>query len=574
MLKRLGWCLCLLWLCSACTVRPPAPSTAGAPAVSAPTGGSVDTGCSYFHFLWGRVAETGHRFDEALDAYQKSLACDPGAEYVMRELAVYMVKLGRKEEAVRLLDQLLSRHPKDTNILSLKANLFVAMGKNDEAAAAYNAVLALEPANGNAMLLLGSLYARTGRYDKARQVLERLVKLDDRSFIGYQYLAKLYREVKEYDRAAAAYEKALALHWLPSLALEAADLYEYRNQFDKVIAICRRVLVEDPDEEKARQQLVRIYLRQGKLDKALAELKEYRRHARDVDEVDYTIGRVLLENGRYDQAISHFRDMLEREPDSASARYLLALSYGTKGDTKEAARLLRGITPKDDVYEDATMLLVELLVRDKALAEAEAVLTKAVGEAASRRPRFYAGLASLYHRQGRDGDGRKIFQQGLGFYPDDPEIHYDYGLFLDRIGAGDEALTAMEKVLVLEPNNAYALNYIGYTWADSGRKLKEAKAYIERAVELKPDDGFVRDSLGWVYFKLGDAKRAIAELQKALELAMDPVILEHLGDVQHAVGNRKAAIDAYGRAGKLYEKEQDRQRVEAKAKGLRKTPSP
>jgi len=232
------------------------------------------------------------------------------------------------------------------------------------------------------------------------------------------------------------------------------------------------------------------------------------------------------------------------------------------------------VTPADGVYEDAVMLLVEFLVKDKAEAEADALLAKAIADPVSRRPRFYAGLAGLKQRQGQNDAGREIFRKGLALYPKDSQLRYDYGLFLDRSGAGAEALAAMEEVLRLEPDNAYALNYVGYTWADAGHNLEEACKYIEQAVQLRPEDGFVRDSLGWVYFKLGRMEQAAVELRKALKLTKDPVIFEHLGDVEHAAGNQAEAIRAYEHAKGLFGKEADQQRVEEKIKALRTKQSP
>src|SRR5512147_3326686 len=103
----------------------------------------------------------------------------------------------------------------------------------------------------------------------------------------------------------------------------------------------------------------------------------------------------------------------------------------------------------------------------------------------------------------------------------------------------------MQRALARNPDNANALNYIGYTWAERGIRLDEAEKMISRAIELRPEDGFIVDSLGWVYYmrarplvqsgKMDAAQayleRALSELERADELTGgDPVISEHLGD--------------------------------------------
>jgi Flp pilus assembly protein TadD len=100
------------------------------------------------------------------------------------------------------------------------------------------------------------------------------------------------------------------------------------------------------------------------------------------------------------------------------------------------------------------------------------------------------------------------------------------------MGRKQESIDAMKQVLALTPDDAEALNYLGYTYADLGINLEEAESLIQQALALKPDDGYIADSLGWVYFKKGNYRQALKWLNKAVQLVPDdPTILEHLGDV-------------------------------------------
>ena len=103
----------------------------------------------------------------------------------------------------------------------------------------------------------------------------------------------------------------------------------------------------------------------------------------------------------------------------------------------------------------------------------------------------------------------------------------------------------MEKVLELQPDHAEALNYIGYTWADKNMHLEKALEYIFKANELKPDNGFIIDSLGWAYYRLGDFQQAVRELERSVELMPDdPHIFDHLGDVYRSLKKFPEAIKA------------------------------
>jgi tetratricopeptide (TPR) repeat protein len=150
----------------------------------------------------------------------------------------------------------------------------------------------------------------------------------------------------------------------------------------------------------------------------------------------------------------------------------------------------------------------------------------------------------------------------MELFPDNVDLLYSYGIFLEKIKAQEQAMATMQQVLNLEPENAAALNYVGYTWADKDVHLEKAYEYIKKAVDLMPEDGYIRDSLGWVYFKMGDTDQAIIELEKALDMVdSDPVIHEHLGDVYLHKGDEKKALAFYEKAYELYEEEDQKTTV-------------
>ena len=114
---------------------------------------------------------------------------------------------------------------------------------------------------------------------------------------------------------------------------------------------------------------------------------------------------------------------------------------------------------------------------------------------------------------------------------------------MDKLNKWEDSKKILIKLISENPNDAYALNYLGYWWADEGRKLDQAIAMIERAVSHRPSSGFFVDSLGWVHYKLGDPARAVGYLERATELEpSDPEITGHLGDVYWALGRREEAM--------------------------------
>jgi Tfp pilus assembly protein PilF len=166
---------------------------------------------------------------------------------------------------------------------------------------------------------------------------------------------------------------------------------------------------------------------------------------------------------------------------------------------------------------------------------------------------MYVLLASLYQLKKKEDLGRQTFVRAIQAYPDNDQLLYEYGLFLDYRGEHQQAMDVMQKVIKLQPEHAAALNYVGYTWADKKVHLDKAFKYIKRAVELKPDNGYIRDSLGWVYYRQGKLDEAIKTLEEAVRLSPDdPAILDHLGDVYLEAGRTADALRTYKKALKLF----------------------
>ena len=171
-------------------------------------------------------------------------------------------------------------------------------------------------------------------------------------------------------------------------------------------------------------------------------------------------------------------------------------------------------------------------------------------------------VASLRAQTG-DFEGGKALLESLQVGEADDDVLYQLGVLHGLHQRVDEALEYMRRTLEHNPENAHALNYIGYTLAERGERLDEAEAMIRRALEQRPNDGFITDSLGWVYYMRGrplleggDHAQGLEYLEKArdqLSLAAeltggDPVVSEHLGDVHHLLDDKQRALDFYREA--------------------------
>ena len=161
----------------------------------------------------------------------------------------------------------------------------------------------------------------------------------------------------------------------------------------------------------------------------------------------------------------------------------------------------------------------------------------------------YLNLSTLYESIGNSQAGLDFLLDNGQLFQKEPRYHFRVGVLFDKLNKRAESIKSMKQVLLLDPKDAQALNYLGYTYAEMGIHLEEALKYIKQAVAIRPRDAFILDSLGWTYFKLKRYDEAVKALEEAIELVDDDyTIVEHLGDVYSARRAVKRAIKQYQRA--------------------------
>jgi len=535
-----------------------------------PPADETDYSCAYFYFLWGRQAELSLQFAEALEAYEKALICDPEADYIVRKIPLILLRMGRGDEAVTLLKQYLEKKPADTGMRMLLARVYIGLSMYESAAEQYRAVHQQNPEETSSLMLLSEVYLNKGNLPEAEKALQEVLQVDPDSYPAHVLLARIYLSIKQYGRALEEYDRALELSWSTDLLLEKSDVYRMQEKYDDLIKIYREILAADPDDERVALSLVNFLLLVEREEEALAELNRLKSLSRHSGRVDLSIARFYARMEKRDLAVEILRKSLESN-NATDARYLLALILSQDEQYDQALAELQLIPRDAEEYENGLILTVRILRFQEKTEQAVELLEKAVQDEETSSPDLYVMLAALYQLQDKTELGRTTFDRALLAFPEDEELLYEYGLFLDTAGHPDEAISVMEEVIKKYPEHGEALNYVGYSWADKSINLDKALEYIEKAITLKPDNGYILDSLGWVYYRLGRHQEALEALQKAVLLSEDdPTIYEHLGDVFMALGREPEAAEAYRKSINMLDEDSEaRKALEQKVKHLR-----
>ena len=197
---------------------------------------------------------------------------------------------------------------------------------------------------------------------------------------------------------------------------------------------------------------------------------------------------------------------------------------------------------------DAVVALVRLWVERKQFERAQHLLAQKLSDG-SHRAELYLVLGMLYREAGAWMEALRAFERASTLAPKSAQAHFLIGAQLERLHQEAAAREELRRAIELDPRHADALNYLGYMNAEDGVDLEEAKRLVQRALEVEPDNGAYLDSLGWVYFRMGDMDQALAQLQHAVSMvATDPMIFEHLGDVYLAHGDIDHARQAWRKA--------------------------
>ena len=227
------------------------------------------------------------------------------------------------------------------------------------------------------------------------------------------------------------------------------------------------------------------------------------------------------------------------------ANLLLGTVLEQDGRIEAALEAFQGVTTDAvlgrDAQFEAAILLVQLERTDEAIAALKAMDKEQPGDM-----KVLSTLADTLRGAELYKDARTFSDKAIGLIDVPAARHwalfYSRGISRERLGDWADAETDFKKALELEPDQPLVLNYLGYTWIERGEHLDDALAMIEQAVEQRPSDGYVVDSLGWALFRLGQYEESVAWLEKASQLKPeDPTINEHLGDAYWQTGRRLEA---------------------------------
>ncbi|MFM1816320.1 MAG: hypothetical protein RLZ98_3015 [Pseudomonadota bacterium] len=295
--------------------------------------------------------------------------------------------------------------------------------------------------------------------------------------------------------------------------------------------------------------------------------------AKGMSEVFYGLGEALAGEGGLSIGASYIRLALHIEPEAPFALATLANIHESMKHHERAIGIY-DLMPKGTALDTAVQIrkAINLSLLDR-VDEAKSLLD----ELATRDPtdiRPLDALGNLMRSRKRYKEATEYYSKIIATISEPEKQHWTYwysrGTSYERLKQWPNAERDLKKAMELSPDQPLILNYLGYSWIDQNMNLRQGMRLIEKAVALKPDDGYIVDSLGWAHYKLGNFPQAVRYLERAVELRPeDPVLNDHLGDALWRVGREREAIYQWEQALTLKPEPEDEVKIKAKlASGL------
>ncbi len=325
-----------------------------------------------------------------------------------------------------------------------------------------------------------------------------------------------------------------------------ARLLQLLNRGDEALPLLQKNIRKYPEDKRLRLTYARMLVEQDRMDDAKAEFSTLVQQYPEDDELRYSLALVCLEAKAWDEAKGYLEDLIARESHVDSAHLNLGRIAEERNDPQGALIEYAQVGPGND-YLPAQLRQADILMSNGKTAEAQSKLAAERDEQPDYAIQLYLIESESLSANKQDDKAWKVLQQALQKYPDDLNLLYTRAMLAEK----RNDLAQMEKDLRLiikrDPDNAMALNALGYTLSDRTTRYAEAKTLIEQAHQINPEDPAVLDSLGWVNYRLGNLDDAEKYLRQALERFPDHEVAAHLGEVLWAKGNQREAKQVWGK---------------------------
>ncbi|MBZ9739136.1 MULTISPECIES: tetratricopeptide repeat protein [unclassified Mesorhizobium] len=504
-------------------------------------------------YLAARIAEGDNDLDSAIAYYKQALAFNPGDTALQQSLMLSLIAQGRFDESLVYADKL--KEVPDVERFSRLALAVDSFHKKDFTKAQYWLKLSLESDLDRLISGVMSGWAEQGA-GQASEAMASIDKLQGPDWFGLfkAFHRALIADASNMpDKAEAIYAATMqdtaAGGAAPETWMRNAQAYAsfLARKGDKAKAMS--VLDQAEAFSPGKLEIVALRDRIGKGDKIAPFVSG---PSDGASEILLDLATALNRGGGEPFVRLYLQYALALKPDSDAALVQLAAVAEQLKDGEGAIALYRRI-PDSSPLKEISDLQLGLNLADLDRHDEAITHLKAFVDAHPNDMRAYLALGGVYSSKDDFRSAANLYDKAVEVLKTPTaanwNIFYQRGIAYERLKEWPKAEPNFRKALELQPDQPQVLNYLGYSWVDMNTNLKEGLEMIQKAVDLRPSDGYIVDSLGWAYFRLGRFDDAVREMERAVSLKPeDPVLNDHLGDAYWRVGRKLEATFQWNQA--------------------------
>lgn len=499
--------------------------------------------------LVGELAVRRHKMDTAFKYLNAAAHATRNAELAERSarLALFINDQKALESAVAFWLEL-----SPDNLDARRFALSLALDNGDLEAMAKSLeqlVTLADKEKTDGFMLAAQVLSKYKDSDKAIGLLERLVKAHVKDARAWLALGLLNTEMRKFGPATQALSQALIIKpgWDKAVLLKSRVLLALERN-DEALELLRTGLLANMDNLDIRHEYARLLVQMDRFQAAYDEYAVLLKERPDVTSLQYALGVLAMELKKYDLAEQHF----EAIKDSSERRNEASFYLGHIAEERKLMSLALDWYKR--VLGGEFQLQARVRVADLLAKRGNLKLATEEIEAARKQwpdksiPLFIAEAGLLMEHKAEYEQVFNVFAEALRTHPNNADLLYARALY----AANQKRIPIMEadlkQVLRLQPDNADALNALGYCLADQTERFQEALDYIQKALALKPDSPAILDSMGWVQYRLGKLDDALDYVRRAAAKINDAEILSHLGELLWVKGETKEAMETWRKA--------------------------
>ena len=460
------------------------------------------------------------------------------------------------------------------DLAKLTKDLTIARRATDIAGFARNGRLAMDSAQVwseldqnsiEAKQILAELLIASGNLAKAKPLIEELLQKEQTRADGFLYLNGLLAKVENKKNAlrfiiniAKPYPKLAEAHFsIAHAAFFAGDKKLAQKELnivnslkpdwqtaalfqgfilsqewpEKAVEFYRNYLEKYPDANEVRLEYAKVLTSLKKFALAKQEFLKLVNGSLASPEISLTVALLAVELEDSKLAEEYLNQSLERGYNQPDRIYLyLARIHDERGEAKKALSYLDKVA-SGEFFMDAKLYAAEIISKSQSVDDAINSLDQYKNLNEQEKLKFLQAKTALYFNNNRAQDAWTLMAKEEENFKNVPEFKFDYALLAEKMGNTLLMEQLLKEAIKLKPDYALAYNALGYSYADRNIKLQEAKKYIEIALSIQPNNHYILDSMGWVYFRLGDLDIAYQFVKKAYDIKADPEIAAHLGEI-------------------------------------------